>query len=163
MILLAAAFVLLFEYPMTYQPPPSHFLITTTQAGLTETLQVTRGDAARCAPWQGSGPTTVCATWPGCPPEGVMTLHVQAAWGAVVGAATEAIVCRFSAERPCECLPVEVAALIAPPVAPLPDRVPPQNAPVASAPSTAPTSLATVALAAVALPTWTMPIQPPGT
>lgn len=154
---LATALVLLFEYPRAYTPAPSHFLITATQAGLTDTLRVVRGTPDACAPWQGSGPETICATWPGCPGEGPMTFRLQAVWGDVHGAPTGEIVCQFTALAPCECL-----APTPPAVSP---ALPPERAtPLVGVPASLPTILP---VASVPLPTsaplWTMPPVPPAT
>lgn len=150
---LATAFVLLFEYPHAYQPQPSHFLVTATQAGLTDTLRVSRGDAAQCTRWQGSGPDTVCATWPGCPAPGVMTLHLQAAWGDVLGTATGEITCQFTALAPCECQPV-----VPPPLLPVPTTTP-----VATGTGTGGVVITPPTLTTPTLPLWTMPTHPAAT
>jgi hypothetical protein len=126
---LATAFVLLFEYPRAYQPAPSHFLIPATHAGLTDTLRVVPSPPGACAPWADGDPDTVCAAWPGCPAEGVMTLHVHAVWGDTLSAVTDDVPCQFRASQPCECLPVDVSTA-APITAPILAVAPPPSSPV---------------------------------
>jgi hypothetical protein len=113
-----------------------------------------------CVGLPDSGPETVCATWPGCPDEGTMTLQVQAAWGDVLGPPTGEMTCQFTKRAPCECLPVTVRSPPGPFPAPPPpttDLTHPGDV-LSTASPVAPTGRAPVST-----PPWTMPTQPAAT
>ena len=153
---LATQFLLGWEFPRTYAPAPTYFLLTVTNVadGTADHLQVPPSSKAAC----GTGPDvtddTFCTLWPGCPPDGVYVITVQAADGEQLSTASELMVCHFSSTAPCQCLPVEthappqVETAVAPVTVPLaavsplpplqpisPAQPPPTLAPVAAFPA----------------------------
>jgi hypothetical protein len=111
------------EFPRTYQPQPDRFLITATNATMTEEFAVPVSGPGACTAVPDATDNTYCTILPQCPEGGVTQLTVQAQWGGN-SSASEGLTCFYTPLAPCQCLPADTDRP-APPPRPQPPPEPP--------------------------------------